>query len=192
MARPKSNQSTPSASDRLEAAFWAILAEMPFSTITVSALSARAGVNHNTFYYYFDSIEDMAQKLFERNMMPELPKVLLPLLAAGMADFGEVMADPQVDAHFKRACLFARSDSALLTGILRDSVMRLWLDTVGLKEEDLSQEQQDRLTFVFGGLVAALGDMGEQASLTRISAIVESPLGKGIFETLSQVAASAN
>lgn len=57
MARPRSNENMPTAPQRLASAFWEMLVEMPFSQITVSSLSARAHVNHNTFYYYFDSME---------------------------------------------------------------------------------------------------------------------------------------
>lgn len=191
MARPKANQAAPSAQERLETAFWSMLAETPFTEITVSALSARAGVNHNTFYYYFGSIEDMARKLFERNMMPELPQTLLPLLAAGMTDFSGIAEDERLARHFERARLFACSGSSLLTGILRDSIMQLWLDTVGLASDDLDRQSEDRLVFIFGGLVAALGDMGANATPERLAEIVASPLGRGLFETLAQIASRA-
>lgn len=188
MARPRADQDGPKARERLESAFWEMLAQTSFDDITVSALSARANVNHNTFYYYFDSIEDMAHRVFEDNMMPELPGMLLPLLSAGMTDLDDVTSDVQVVVHFKRACLYARDDSALLPHILRDSISQLWLDTVGLKRDDLTVEDGHRLAFVFGGLVAAIGEMGADATPEDLSAIVDSPLGRGIFESLAQLA----
>lgn len=192
MARPRSNENMPTAPQRLASAFWEMLVEMPFSQITVSSLSARAHVNHNTFYYYFDSMEDMAKKLFERNMMPDLPRMLLPLVVADSIDLSQAATDPAIDAHFQRACLFARSDSALLVRILKDSITTLWLDTVGLDRTQLSRNDEDRLSFVFGGLVACIGGMGADASTARLSSsIVASPLGQGIFENLAQLAATA-
>ena len=168
-----------------------MLAEMPFSQITVSSLSKRAEVNHNTFYYYYGSIEDMAQKLFERNMIPELPKMLLPLLVAGTSSIPDTAIDSALDKHFQRACLFARSDSALLVSILENSLTKLWLDTVGLDRAKLSRPEEDRLSFIFGGLVAAIGGMGADASPQRLSAsIIDSPVGRGIFETLAQLASA--
>lgn len=65
MARPKRHSSDLPAYTRIENAFWQLLEEMPFDKITVSALSRRAEVNHNMIYYYFDNIQDMAQKLFD-------------------------------------------------------------------------------------------------------------------------------
>ena len=169
---------------------------MAYSEMTVSALSSRAKVNHNTFYYYFGSIEEMAQVLFDENMLPELPKMLLPVLSGGVYDLstaqglGGAEALPNLSAHFSRARLFARSDSSLLVRILRDSIRKLWLDAVGLEEGDLSVTESDQLTYIFGGLVALMATMGEDASPERMAQFVESPAGHGIFATLSRIAAA--
>lgn len=69
MARPKANQPGPSAQEKLAAAFWDMLEESSYASLTVSGLAKRAGVNHNTLYYYYDNIEDMANKLFKEDLL---------------------------------------------------------------------------------------------------------------------------
>lgn len=193
MARPKADSNMPSARERIENAFWEMLASVPFSQITVSAISAKAGVNHNTFYYHFSSIEDLAVKVFEDNMMPELPQIMLPVLSDGQTQAGgseeDSASDPaELSAHFHRARLYASSGSALLTGILRDSIMKLWLDAAGLEDSQLTQPDRDQLAFIFGGIVSMIAEMGDDANIGRMADMVGSPLGKGVLASLTAIA----
>lgn len=52
--------------------FWELLEEKPYSAITVKLITQRAGVNHNTFYYHFQNIDDMAMRFFEGNVPTKL------------------------------------------------------------------------------------------------------------------------
>ena len=56
MARPRKDQEGPTAVERMEEAFWEILAEKPYAQITVSEIAKRAQVNKNAFYYHFDGL----------------------------------------------------------------------------------------------------------------------------------------
>ena len=170
-----------------------MLGNMPFSQITVSAISVKAGVNHNTFYYHFSSIEDLAEKVFRENMLPELPAIMLPVLSEDSPDADSSLADgvpdpTELSFHFRRARLYAASDSALLTGILRDSITRLWLDAAGIEESQLLQPERDQLAFIFGGIVSMIAEMGDDADVGRMAELVGSPLGRGILDALSAIA----
>lgn len=193
MARPKREPGVPDARQRLADAFWDMLSEMPFSEMTVLGISARAQVNHNSFYYHFRNIEDMAQTLFRENMLPEMPRLMLPFLLEGSGRLPELSRKERevLEAHFMRARLFAQSGSPFLTGILEDSIRDLWLQTYGLEESDLDRTQVDQLVFVFGGLVALIAEMGDDVSSDRMAAFVQSPAGRGVVSTLSAIAGSA-
>ena len=52
MARPRKDQEGPTAVERMEEAFWEILAEKPYAQITVGEIAKRAQVNKNAFYYH--------------------------------------------------------------------------------------------------------------------------------------------
>ena len=45
MARPRKDQEGPTAVERMEEAFWEILAEKPYAQITVGEIAKRAQVN---------------------------------------------------------------------------------------------------------------------------------------------------
>lgn len=51
-------------------AFWELLAEDDYTQLSICALSSHAQVNHNTFYRYFESIDDLAKKAFDK-IIPE-------------------------------------------------------------------------------------------------------------------------
>lgn len=192
MARPKADSNIPSARERIEDAFWEMLESTPFSQITVSAISSKAGVNHNTFYYHFSSIEDLAEKVFVENMLQELPTIMLPVLSGGASESsrsaGGVPNPTEFSFHFLRARFYAASDSALLTSILRDSITRLWLDAAEIEEPQLNQTERDQLAFIFGGIVSMIAEMGDDADVGRMAELVESPLGKGILASLTAIA----
>lgn len=196
MPRPRADQQGPSAQERLEAAFWGLLAERPCADLTVAALSAHARVNHNTFYYYFANIDDMAEQLFERNLLPDLPRRVLGTFSTrspGQEDTTdwpvEVSAD--VRAHFARAVLFARSGSVTLTDILKRSLTSLWLEAAGVDAARLSPGQRDQLEFVFGGLVAVLAVPGNEVTPERLAELMGSPLGHGLLTSLRAIAQGA-
>ena len=188
MARPKKDQQGPTAKERLSNAFWDMLEHMPYSKITVAALSSQANVNHNTFYRHFGCIDDMAQELFDKNMLPELPKKILPLLYRGEPDPQVDFFNPEIRQRFERARLFACSDSVRLNAILKRSLTNLWLDMVELTEDDLSQQDKDKISFIFGGLVSLLGGNEEPFEPERLLGVAESSLGRGVFETLAELA----
>ena len=60
MARPRKDQEGPTAVERMEEAFWEILAEKPYAQITVGEIAKRAQVNKNAFDYHFDGVGALA------------------------------------------------------------------------------------------------------------------------------------
>ena len=65
--------------------FWELLEEKPYSAITVKLITQRAGVNHNTFYYHFQNIDDMAMRFFEGNVPAKLVDMVVDAFMGGVA-----------------------------------------------------------------------------------------------------------
>ena len=156
MARPKRDAEGISAYERMEDAFWAMLAEMPFEKITISSLSKRARVNHNLIYYYFENIEDMAGQMFRRNMAGDLPQQLLRYL---LREEEQEFCQPshEVLYRIRRTWLFVEKGTTGMQGMVKARLQQEWLQVVGLEREDLTPEDQMELDFVFGGLLAVMG-----------------------------------
>ena len=104
MARPKRVESTESARQRIEEAYWELLEEMPYSRITISKLSRKAAVNHNLIYYYYENIDDLAEKTFIKNVESGQPQMMISALltsfASNEARTAGVLVSPSKPSHF--------------------------------------------------------------------------------------------
>lgn len=60
MPRPRHDSEVLPAKERLENAFWELLADRDYRKITVTDVVREAGVNRNSFYYHFSSLPELA------------------------------------------------------------------------------------------------------------------------------------
>lgn len=60
MPRPRRDSEILPAKERLENAFWTLLADRPFGKITVTDVVHEARVNRNSFYYHFSGLPELA------------------------------------------------------------------------------------------------------------------------------------
>ena len=187
MARPKKNAEGKNAQERLEEAFWDSLAEAPYAEMTIMGISKRASVNHNTFYRYYDNLNDMARKLLNGLIVEELPGFLLSTPTSEARFEETVSAQVNLD-DFHKALLFARSGSAYLTSILHDAIADVWLNAAAVDKEKLTAEQRFDIDIIFGGLVAAIGNMKEIPDRSLLAENMARPLRKGMIATLTSLA----
>lgn len=182
MARPRKDSTEPSARERILCAFWELLNEMPYASITVAALIKRAKVSPNTLYYHFGSYRDVVRAALDETLDPGL----LPIL---VAESGSSTIGLAADAS-ERLCkivLFASDDSGELPVLLRDALLQTWLQELGLSRESLSAIEEAELNFIFAGVVAVLSkrptvELAESKAL--LQAFSDRPLGSGILKTL--------
>jgi len=173
--------------ERLEVAFWEMLAEVPYKELTMTALSRRAKVNHNTFYYYFDSLDDMAGEMIERNLVPELPAQIFAS-AQATAEATRLLGDSYLQVRFRRICLLVGPHSATwIVDKLEKAVIALWLQAFGIDRSDLTRDDELRILFIFGGVLRVLGQYGptEPASL---EVLTTGSLGAAALATLREIA----
>ena len=184
MGRPRYEKGDATARDRLAEAFWSQLETMPFEQMTARGVAAAAGVNHNTFYRHFDSLEDMAGKLFEDATMADVPPMLMVAAAQGSLAEAAMSVTPDPEA-LRRAVLFARSGSSLLTELVREKLTNAWLAAAGMRIEDLDEAQRIDVDIIFGGIVAAMGDPLIRPDTAFIALTMTRPLGQAMITTLS-------
>ncbi len=174
--------------ERMEDAFWDMLAEMPYHQMTGRELRARAGVSHNTFYYHFANMDDMARDIFDRLAAPEVPAALMGAVMGGVGTSqGFAERVPGFELRFARMRLLAASGSPLLVGFVRDAVVRAWLSAIGLAEDDLTTDDRIDLTYAFGGIIALFGSdlTGDPQAMAAFS---RREMGQAVFTTMRQLA----
>ena len=192
MARPKQDPNTESALERIENAFWEMLAEGPYTDMTIAKLAKRAGVNHNTIYYHFDNIDDMAIRLFEKNITHEIPETLLSSPSENLDNLDFLFTSIDFLKRSKNIRLFARSNSSFLTNHLKQTVFQVWLDVAGITENDLSIENKLELEFIFNGLISIMGSPAIDENPDLIPAMLHRKFFQNVIDTLSQLSAHKN
>lgn len=190
MARPRYEDDVPTARERIEDAFWELLEEMPYDEITLAAITRKANVNHNTLYYHFAGIDDLVMQLVEDNLVAELPlRVMNGSFGAKEAEVA-MKGDPDLRRRFHRICLMVSPNSpSWLVRHVRDSVMGLWLQSAGISSmDDLTKDEQMRLSFIMNGILGLLGEYGSNGDLSAFSNFVKGEMGTAMMKEIRMLA----
>ena len=161
MARPRKDQED-TAVQRLQAAFWEALADMPYHKITVTELVGRAHVNRNAFYYHYEDIHALTLAAIREEFDAHgVARALVQGIQSGSVGFDQVV-ESRVDTlndkeRLRHALLLCGPNSSQeLIGMLSSSMRTAWLQMLGLEEGDLGEEDRLVLDFTLGGIIAIL------------------------------------
>ena len=154
MARPRKDSEKRGAEERMVEAFWDQLSRMPYREVTAASIARQAGCNRATFYYYFDSIEDLAEKTVNA------------AVPTGIADLAEkFLSESGTSFHLDESQRSAVERICLLTGPngsvrLAERFKRALIETwAGRFDLDLAQEDVRAVaSFMASGIVGILGD----------------------------------
>ena len=154
MPRPRKDSGEKGADERMVEVFWDQLSHMPYREITATSVARRAGCNRATFYYYFDSIEDLAERAVDAAVPSGIADLVEAFLASGDGTFG---LDEAQRRAVERVCLLAgENGSKRLTERFKRALMAVWVERFGL---DLEQEDVWAVaSFMASGIVGMLGE----------------------------------
>ena len=156
MGRPRKDQQGPSAVERMRGAFWALLEEKPYSAITVRLIADRANVNHNTFYYHFQNIDEMAARFFEENIPVQLVDLMAEVATGRPIDLDVIKNEVDIEEHYCRVRMVVRNGSFDLATRGRELLIEHWLGRIGLSAGDLSRVDRARVNYLWGGLISVI------------------------------------
>ncbi len=154
MARPRKDSEEKGAEARMIEAFWDQLSRMPYREVTAASVARQAGCNRATFYYYFDSIEDLAEQAVDAAVPTDIADLAEMFLSEDSAPF---RLDEAQRRAVERICLLTGlNGSARLTERFKRTLMETWASRFGL---DLAQEDVRTVaSFMASGIVGILGD----------------------------------
>ena len=186
MARPRKDQPGEGAKERIEAAFWELLEEMPFRSISVRMLSQRAGVNHNTFYYHFDSIENLALNVVTENIPDEFFEIAGTMFHGGEPNFSQYSHSADLEQRFKRFRLIVRNGDAHLIATGKKRLIERLLDGLGVDAHTLGAHERAKLQFFIGGVTSVLSS-DEIQNFQQYLELIDDGLGDIAADMLHQV-----
>lgn len=178
MARPRKDSEEKGAEARMIEAFWDQLSRMPYREVTAASVARQAGCNRATFYYYFDSIEDLAEQAVDAAVPTDIADLAERFLSEDSAPF---RLDEAQRRAVERICLLTGlNGSARLTERFKRTLMETWASRFGL---DLAQEDVRTVaSFMASGIVGILGnqeglpcDERFDARLQTISEVFSAP-----------------
>lgn len=207
MPRPRRDSEILPAKERLENAFWELLADREYRKITVTDIVREAQVNRNSFYYHFSGLSELADAAILR----EVERVPLHGIAnrtdrrpgdaaAGAADDGTLkrqlherlvaaLDDPEQREHINRLALIAGPHSAPeLMESLRDFSRMSLISALQLDPRHLSLRSDLTLEFAVGGVIAILRRWPELRSRFTAETLFDenlTALAMGVYLSIS-------
>lgn len=188
MARPAYDNSQLTAKARLKESFWKLLSETNYSHITVKKLSALAEVNPNTFYYHYNTMDDLALDALNDEKLYEIPSIIrTKILSDNQISLGEALEYIVINERWKRIRLFIISDSTILQQHFYNTMEQFWLSLIGVPKENLSKADYLDFTFILHGSISIIKMQTEHYNLDFLKALPNRALGQGIIRTLENL-----
>jgi len=189
MPRPKYQQDDKTAREKLIKAFWDSIEEMPYHKLTVLGISKKAGLNRNTFYYHYESIDDLAVKVVVETLMRDLPGILVSQLNLEEGDVVDsLLADKSLRERFDHVCLLAgKNSSPELQEMLKTAIADNWKSFLSIDMETFSYEGRLALEFCLGGVFSLLGLKADPEANPPIRDMFSTDFGKSILSTITRL-----
>ena len=144
MPRPRRDSEILPAKERIENAFWELLAEREYGKITVTDIVRVANVNRNSFYYHFTPKPSMPGRDFDPDT--EWRRHVTALLR-----------DPEQRQRLNRLAMVAGPHSSPeLVESLREFGRLTLIGVLGLDADHLDLKTDLMLDFTVGGMLAVL------------------------------------
>ncbi|BAK44750.1 hypothetical protein EGYY_16100 [Eggerthella sp. YY7918] len=153
MARPRKDRLQDSVQERIKATFWQLLRERSVSQITVSEIVRVVGCNRNTFYYHFDSVEDLTSHAIAEAIPVEIPVLAEAYFAGALID---MPLDKEARRSIERLCLLVgRGGSPAAAEQVKEALKAVWIERFNM--DNTQEDVACVLEFMASGIVGMLG-----------------------------------
>lgn len=184
MSRPR-KEDGQKALENLEEAFWSLLERCPYEEITIKALTMEAKINHNTFYYHFQNMDEMAECFFRKR----IPTDVLPGFSLDLSNMIEMLEkkDSEDYRNWQRISLFTCRGSEVLESIFRNVLRDNWFNgNPNIRKEDLDEGQMSLVDFIESGLVDLIAHSRRNNSFSVLVSFMKSPIAEAIRSTMTE------
>ncbi|NEG69797.1 TetR/AcrR family transcriptional regulator [Bifidobacterium choloepi] len=194
MPRPRRDSEILPAKDRLENAFWELLADREFHRITVTDVVREADVNRNSFYYHFSGLPELADSAILHEVQniptPAPPQPDLDPDEEWMRYCSALLADPDQRQRLDRLALLAGPHSSPdLQESLHDFVRMTLMSILDLDSAHVDVKTSLLINFTIGGLLSVLQQwptLEESLSVEDLMSEDIAVLAMGIYLSMSK------
>ncbi|PLS25035.1 TetR/AcrR family transcriptional regulator [Bifidobacterium imperatoris] len=194
MPRPRNDSEVLPARDRLENAFWELLADRDYRKITVTDVVHEAGVNRNSFYYHFSSLPELADSA----IMHQVEAIPINQAPDPSGDPEEqwrqrvtaLLSDPNQHRRLDRLVLLAGPHSTVeLAESLRDFARLQMISMLQKDPDNLDLKTDLMVEFSVGGMLAVLQRWPELSGTIELKDLLKEDvavLAMGIYLAMSR------
>ena len=189
MGRPAKNSNEKPAELRMQEAFWKVLAEKPYTQMTVADIARASEVNKNTLYYHYECLDDLAKQCVNQ----ELPIDIINKIASGKlpCELLTELDEPNRAETLARLNLaIGPHGCGILAEFARNAALSLWFERFNLTESDLLAEEVIACRFVTSGMLSVFG-VAEGLSPKEFISFVSSPLASSVISKTLEVLKTA-
>lgn len=199
MPRPRRDSEILPAKDRLENAFWDLLADREYQKITVTDVVRAADVNRNSFYYHFSGLPELADAAIlhevENLPVPQAPKLNTDPSEAWVTYCRMLLQNPTQRQRLDRLALLAGPHSSTeLREALRDFLRMTLVTLLDLDQDEIDVKTNLLLSFTIGGLLSMLQQWPTMEDTLTLDDVVSEDiavLATGMYLSMSKENAAA-
>ncbi|OZG69262.1 TetR/AcrR family transcriptional regulator [Bifidobacterium eulemuris] len=165
MPRPRKDSGLPSAQERMEQAFWTLLERHPYSQISMKEVTRLAAVNHNTFYYHYSGLDELAESALQHAIPHELVAAVLRGFTGSDEALARLIDDPTLSDHMEHLCHAASERSSPhMRAMVRDAIRQTWFTVLDIDPQAMGPNSQLAVEAALGVFMAMFSYRAEHAA----------------------------
>lgn len=155
MGRPRKESAQANAKQRIGEAFWKLLEEHEIREITVGMIVAEAKCNRGTFYYHFQSLEDLVESLLATEVL-RTRLISESLFKMGTDDSYNIFDDLDPLLIKRLALTVDRVGFGVAYGKIREAALKVWRCLLSPEVGDISPAAEAFIDYYIGGVLCML------------------------------------
>ena len=189
MSRPKQGAYKDSAKGKIESAFWTVLENEGFNSVTMLRLAQESGLNRNTIYYHFNNIQEISLFAFNNIFTYDTGQVFINVILSDCSISSSVLKDSELHSVVKKIHLFSKSESPLLIAIVKEFLKKAWFSNVGISTKTLSRSDKMQIEYIVSGFISVIGNSEYINDFSILKTLPDCLIGKAAINTLKKIAA---
>lgn len=154
MARPRKDQGD-CAEQRIKDTFWILLHDNDLKNITVSMITKNARCNRGTFYYHFNSLENLINNVINEELFDEnsIPRAFFCLICKSSNPFTQ----SNFIMHARRfGLLLNRAGEEKIDAKVKVAVANIWEKLLCQNGEKMTTEARLIIEYTISGLIGLI------------------------------------
>ena len=193
MARPKAAEQP--ATVKMQNAFWELLEEKPYARITVSDVTRVSKLNRTAFYYHYTNITELADDAIATIYQDQgiIEYITRLIRQPGDIDLHHeytrfIDAPRYLTSVHRISLITGPHGSTSLSKQLREFVIDVWLDLIGIDRQSLNPGQRLVLEFTSNGVLGVLSTATAILNSDGVQWIAKTKLPETVSHLINSIA----